>query len=73
MDIPAFDDLVTDVKNTVYMALTKHFAEKGIPFDVEAYRAQSSSDRDQAAREVLFFGANIWPDENEPILIKAAA
>ncbi|MER9496300.1 hypothetical protein NKI86_31550 [Mesorhizobium sp. M0320] len=72
MDIAAFNSLSTNLNKVMQDAVAEYLKELGIKFDVAAYLAEASADHHQIATEMLFHGADIWPETDQVDLCLAA-
>jgi hypothetical protein len=58
----AFDEIAHELKASL-LEHTAHFLkERGLQFDSPGYHAQASFGLEDAARELIIFGANLSPD-----------
>ncbi|QIG69171.1 hypothetical protein EVB77_137 [Rhizobium phage RHph_N1_10] len=58
----AFDETAHALQASLIEHCARFFEEHGLPFDHAAYKAQSSFRLDDVARELMFFGASLFPD-----------
>ncbi|MBX5130747.1 hypothetical protein HJB53_30115 [Rhizobium lentis] len=58
----AFDETAQNLQASILEHCARFFEDRGLPFDKAAYEAQSSYRLDDVTRELLFFGAEIFPD-----------
>ncbi|TDW20478.1 hypothetical protein EV128_125108 [Rhizobium azibense] len=61
MNRRVFDNTLTLLKASLLETATKLLEEQGMTFDIAGYQAQASFDLDDVAREMLFFGAKLYP------------
>lgn len=57
-----FCALVDELKDHMHRSAAEFFTKRDLSFDIAAYRVSQSMDWDFAMREMLFYGADIWPN-----------
>lgn len=65
MNPRGFDDILESLNAALRDRASDFLQEMNVPFDVNAYDAQSSFDLKDSAREMLFFGAGLFPAESD--------
>lgn len=65
MNRRGFEDTLNTLKASLAEHAKRFFEDRGLSFDEGLYKEQSSIDLDDVAREMLFFGANVFPPIEE--------
>lgn len=64
MEVQVFNQHVEGIRRVTIAAIETYCAENRLPFDLNAYREQTSVDGEQAIKELLFYGAEVFPSRD---------
>lgn len=68
MDCRIFQQLKETVIKELHAEISDRMRARGLKFDQERFARQTSVDIEQLAIEILTFGCDVWPsDEEEPL------
>jgi len=59
---PAFAETVSDLRLAIGEAVSAFLAERGIAADWLTFYRETSIDWEHAARELICFAGNVWPE-----------
>lgn len=62
MEVQVFRQHVDGIQRATLAAIETYFAENRLPFNLKAYQEQTSIDGEQAIKELLFYGAEVFPE-----------